>query len=246
METQTEYENQEIKYYINQLSTGDLNAFETLVNYGEQAIPTLLETLQLQSNDEDTVILILGVLGQQEASTIPIRDLLAFLENATLSDEIWSMIIAVLAQANPSDLIEYFNISKSFHVRIAITAALWGTGADEVLPVSDLIAALDDPQPIIRFSAAKALGIIGSQAVDAIPSLKRTCEDENLPIRNAAGLALQAIGFTEGTRTGDFPEFSPRASSVSFPSSGILLSTHRQPVYCRFVWIKRVLHWKCS
>ncbi|MFP4056175.1 MAG: HEAT repeat domain-containing protein [Candidatus Brocadiia bacterium] len=61
--------------------------------------------------------------------------------------------------------------------------------------VRRLVAALDDPSAQIRYQAARALGLLGPPAADAVEPLIDTLEDDQDPgVRAAAAGALGAIG----------------------------------------------------
>ncbi len=68
--------------------------------------------------------------------------------------------------------------------------------------VSYLIAMLEDPDIFVRMATARVLGDIGSE--EAIPGLVDALEDEELPVREAANLALCTI-------TGQDLRFEPNA-----------------------------------
>jgi HEAT repeat protein len=53
---------------------------------------------------------------------------------------------------------------------------------------------LADADASVRQEAAKALGDIGAQAREAVPSLQKALLDPDEGVRSAAGLALKRIG----------------------------------------------------
>jgi HEAT repeat protein len=77
---------------------------------------------------------------------------------------------------------------------------------------------VEDPQAIVRFHAAIALGALGPKAVAAIPSLARKIEDpSSWELRRAIIAALSAIAADE--------KFGPRDNRAVSAIAGLLLST---------------------
>ena len=60
--------------------------------------------------------------------------------------------------------------------------------------VRELRAALHNPWPSVRTSAAKALGRLGPAAKDAAPDLRRCLADPSSDVRTAAAMALGFFG----------------------------------------------------
>ena len=69
---------------------------------------------------------------------------------------------------------------------------LAGQHADTTVP--DLIAALKDPNPVVRRGGAITLGGLRAQAAAAVPALIEALQDPNPPVREAAAYALGSIG----------------------------------------------------
>ena len=65
--------------------------------------------------------------------------------------------------------------------------------------VPDLVRCLDDSSPLVRQSAAEALGAIGTPARPALPRLIRAADDEDETVRVAATGAISRIEAREGT-----------------------------------------------
>ena len=65
-----------------------------------------------------------------------------------------------------------------------------GSNARSAIPA--LAAALDSPNPDVRFVVAKALGKIGSEA--AVPALVQALQDKDENVRMAAAIALDNMG----------------------------------------------------
>ncbi len=78
--------------------------------------------------------------------------------------------------------------------RNAAAYEISGMGPAAASAVPALIAALDDPDPTVRFPVTVALGEIGPAAKDAVPRLKKMMEDEtNDEIAASAKRALRRI-----------------------------------------------------
>jgi HEAT repeat protein len=78
--------------------------------------------------------------------------------------------------------------------RNAAAYEISGMGPAAALAVPALIAALDDPEPSVRFPVTVALGEIGPAAKDAVPRLKKMMdEDINDEIAASAKRAVRRI-----------------------------------------------------
>src|SRR5690606_21351359 len=63
---------------------------------------------------------------------------------------------------------------------------------DAVRPI--LIAGLSHEEPLVRYEAAKTIGMLGSAMQDAAPRLKEVAESDSVPqVRDAANAALQKL-----------------------------------------------------
>ena len=58
---------------------------------------------------------------------------------------------------------------------------------------TELIESLEDPDPVVRRYAARALGQMGPAAIDSVPNLTKLLEDEAANIRMIAALAMVNI-----------------------------------------------------
>jgi len=74
--------------------------------------------------------------------------------------------------------------------RNAAAYAISGMGPAAKAAVPALIAALDDPEPVVRFPVCIALGEIGPEAAEAIPALTKALDDHN---DDVAAMARKAI-----------------------------------------------------
>ncbi len=72
--------------------------------------------------------------------------------------------------------------------------------------VGDLKLALRDPDPRVRFQAARILARIGPDAQSAVPSLVRNINDESPQVRRASVHALGQIGPEAGNAVGPLLE----------------------------------------
>lgn len=61
-------------------------------------------------------------------------------------------------------------------------------------PVKVLISALGDKRPLVRHSAAEALGQLDERPRDVVPPLVQTLRDRDVAVRLAAGQALVQLG----------------------------------------------------
>ena len=68
----------------------------------------------------------------------------------------------------------------------------WVDGAGQDL--SALIRSLDNPNPEVRYSAARKLSHMGPAAASAVPALVKALEDPDRQVQKEAMLALRSIG----------------------------------------------------
>ena len=68
---------------------------------------------------------------------------------------------------------------------------------DDSLAVSSLIETLQDNDVIMRNFAAEALGVLGADAMAAIPALTKALTDNSPEVRSAAAKALEKIRSTK-------------------------------------------------
>jgi HEAT repeat protein len=75
-------------------------------------------------------------------------------------------------------------------------AALAGCGDGRRIDYSvpTLIRTLKDPDPNMRYYAAKSLGKYGPEAADAVPDLVEALKDESALVRSGAAYALGDLG----------------------------------------------------
>ena len=74
--------------------------------------------------------------------------------------------------------------------RNAAAYAIGGMGPAAKPAVPALIAALDDPEPVVRFPVCIALREIGPEAKEAVPALTKALDDRN---DDVAAMARKAI-----------------------------------------------------
>jgi HEAT repeat protein len=77
--------------------------------------------------------------------------------------------------------------------RNAAAYAISGMGPAAKAAVPALIAALDDPEPVVRFPVCIALREIGPDAVEAVPALTKALDDRNDDVAAMARKALIKI-----------------------------------------------------
>jgi HEAT repeat protein len=75
--------------------------------------------------------------------------------------------------------------------------AISGMGAEGAPAIPALIAALDDPEAVVRFPVCVALREIGPAAKDAIPALTKALDDHNDDVASMARKALTSITGTD-------------------------------------------------
>ena len=101
-------------------------------------------------------------------------------------------LVEMGAAAEPSvrRIVELFR-HEALEVRVAAAAACGGMGQGAV---PELITALADRDPNVRWSAASALGQMGPVAKEAVPRLISALQDEEYWVQGKAATALGRIG----------------------------------------------------
>ena len=70
--------------------------------------------------------------------------------------------------------------------------------ADDNLTVKELVARLQDPDELVRLHAALALGSLGEEAREALPTLVELLHGDDVLDRRAAAWALRGLGEVAG------------------------------------------------
>jgi HEAT repeat protein len=83
--------------------------------------------------------------------------------------------------------------SPDSNVRQEACAELAKAKQNAAPALPDLIAALNDTDPIVRRLAAYALGEMGSAAKSAVPELQKHVADPDLSVMQNVGIALRSI-----------------------------------------------------
>ncbi len=91
--------------------------------------------------------------------------------------------------------------------RMRAANALSNLGTDGQRAIPDIIPLLEDRDPLVRWSAASALGMFGSASSEALPTLRKMAiEDPEARVRFAAEEAVRLIS------TGTLAEQAPGGS----------------------------------
>jgi bilin biosynthesis protein len=157
------------------------------------AVPTLLQSFL---HDEDTVVRSssAGALARTGEASVPaLLDILASAEYAedTKGHAAWAL---AFIGSEASDYLYAALNATSLDVRCAVIGALGHVAQEQVDDKSCglLIAALTDPEPLIRTEAAAALGQVNYPA--AVPHLILAIGDTNLDVQKATINALGKLG----------------------------------------------------
>ncbi len=158
-----------------------------------EAVPPLLHAFL---NDEDTVVRSssAGALARTGEAAVP--DLLAILASTEQPEDIKGHAAWALAfvGSEAADYLYKALNSASLDVRCAVIGALGHVAQEQAdeKPCSLLVAALTDPEALIRTEAAAALGQVNYPV--AVPHLILAVQDADLDVRKAAINALGKIG----------------------------------------------------
>lgn len=160
------------------------HAASVLSELGPEAMPALIEALRADSHWLEDAVYAVAVkthLAAPRSYDAPnIRATAAYL---------LGQMGRRAAQATPA-LIKALGDEDAF-VRFKASRALATFGMPAV---AQLKLALESPEPVVRYGAAKALGGIGPQAKYAAPSLMKCLHDPQPNVRDAAFYALSQIG----------------------------------------------------
>jgi len=157
------------------------------------AVPTLLHSFL---NDEDTVVKSssAGALARTGAAAVPaLLDILASPDYAedTKGHAAWAL--AFIGSEATEYLYNALN-SDSVDVRSAVIGAITHVAQEQSDEKScnALVAALTDPEPVVRTEAASALGQVNYPP--AIPHLILAMQDADVEVRKAAVSSLGKLG----------------------------------------------------
>jgi len=179
-----------------------LHAFEVLGPAAKPAIPALIEMLGIAGNQPAWALAYIG------------RDSIPALTNF-LATNLFSKVTrrgrrvpAWMAQNNAIEALSYMGTNAEAAVPCLIQCLQGGNGATQgesatalavvgrnrtewVVPA--LIQALTNATDYSRARAADALGTFESQAIDAVPSLRLVCQDQDAYVRTCAATSLKRI-----------------------------------------------------
>lgn len=108
------------------------------------------------------------------------------------------------AAASLDDLRKTLTTTESSRIRVLTLdeIATLGSRAKEALP--DVLAMTSDPEPRVRWHAARALGLIGEDAISAIPTLIKLLQDDDpITVAQAAAAIRHIHADDERTDTAD-------------------------------------------
>lgn len=173
------------------------------VRRGVDPVPTLIEALRRRDAHAKSAARHLGRLGPEARQAVP--DLIEIVTGND-SAKLRAAAAAALGKIGPEAksavpaLVQQLNDERSGEVRVAAAAALWKI-AKHPDAVPALLAALGDPERIVRVKALDALREIGLEAPAAGLALLPMLEERDQSLRAGAAAALWAT--TRDTRAVD-------------------------------------------
>ncbi len=170
-----------------------LSAANALGHVGQAALPALIEALE----DSDPAVRLCGVRGLSECGSRA-KPALAALGRATTDsfDKVRNTAVEALSKIGPAAvpiLIACLEEHEVDEVRTLAARALGLIGYRARAAIPNLIAALSDPSPNVRGSAAKALGNVRAGA-PAVAPLQGLLSDPEGDVRQQAALGLGLLG----------------------------------------------------
>jgi len=156
-------------------------------------VAALISTLR--DNDLDVrgeAIAALGHMGPAASEAVPTLGK-ALLGLDAVYSHFASLALGQIGKSAVGVLIDGMKSDRA-SVRWDSAVALGQIGADARAAVPQLIAMLDDKDPIYRTQAATSLGQIGPGAKEAVPALIKALKDRYYTVRQFAAQALGDIG----------------------------------------------------
>jgi len=177
-------------------AAGEPDAVQRLQQLGHEAVPELVRLLQSR---DSAVKRTLNSLGSRLARSRPMRRLGRwFMRQANLNAAQYRSAAATSlgllgTQAEPAvgPLLKTLK-DPDPSPRWEAAKALAGIGSASVDGLEQLLA---DPNPVVRQSAAYALGEMKEKAESAIPGLIAALSDTNADVRSSTSYSLAMIGF---------------------------------------------------
>jgi HEAT repeat protein len=158
-------------------------AIESLVNIGKPAVSSLIQALEHQQPQVRVhAAIALSQMGENAAPALRKEAAKAF--SSIGKQAMVPYLLVNLRHQNPS-------------VRYNAVHALTRLGKYSQSAVPKLIDTLEkDKESWVRLTAATALGGIGVNAVDSLPTLVRSMEEKDVSVRHNAAYALGAIALS--------------------------------------------------
>jgi HEAT repeat protein len=164
---------------------------------GGAAVPVLLALLEDRRGDWETThrrwkaAEVLGQLGEEARAATPA--LLAALHDP--DPHVQTVATKALGEIGPAaDVVPALTERLGVGDRAATIRALSRFKAEARPAIPALLELLKDPDPRIRWEAARTLGKIGADAAVAVPALVEAFKDPEAPVREHAAEALGDIG----------------------------------------------------
>lgn len=173
-----------------------LHAAYALAEYGEPAIPHLIDALQ-EAADEVKQAAGYG-LGAAGAAAVPaLAEMLRHADAKTRGYAVYALGDTGAAAQETVPALALLRDDPSEWVRRNVSEALGHIGRDAGHAVPALIQLLCDADAQVRFNAGYALAKFGPEAAEAVPALTAALDDENRYVQGHAATALERIGTPE-------------------------------------------------
>ena len=183
-----------------ELEQNRLHAAYALAEYGEAALPHLVEALQHERDEvRREACYGLGALGA--AAVEPLVPLLGHGNERVRGYAVYALGDIRHLSAAVAERLSVLSDDPSPFVRQNVADALGQIrlAADTAVPA--LVGMMKDEDEQVRSRSAYALARFGEDAQSAIPHLADACYDENRYVQGQAAIALEQIGTPEALRT---------------------------------------------
>ncbi len=172
-------------------------AVESLVNIGKPAVSSLIQALEHQQPQVRVhAAIALSQMGEHAAPALPALSKALRDEDQTVRKEAAKAFSSIGKRA----MVPYLLVNlrhQNPSVRYNAVHALTRLGKYSQSAVPTLINTLEkDKETWVRLTAATALGGIGVNAVDSLPTLVRSMEEKDVSVRHNAAYALGAIALS--------------------------------------------------
>jgi len=205
------------------------DADEAILHLGTNTIPFLIELLRHGSPEQaNQAMQAFSTLGSLAKSAVPAIVNLYDKEPSFATREVLPIIVCRIGKDAPETvplLLRALTETNDPFVRGNAVEAIWIIHPPPTLVITALTQAINDPDPIVRTSAADALALFGADSEPAVPTLLQRFAFEQAKIGKATpswtNSPPQPLGFRGGlVSPGAYTNELQPASAISYQAIG--------------------------